>query len=95
MTSAAPRQSQPVPNDQQPVPYHFHWVAPAWRLVLLVGAQMPPGYIEADWRFTRARSVEDTNPDVRGQCDQQGFSLFKLDGTFADVAADAAGASGP
>ncbi len=51
---------------------------------------MPPGYVEGDWRFTRARSVEDTNPDVQRQCDQQGFSLFKLTGTFADVAADAA-----
>ncbi len=82
-----------MPNDQQPVPYrfHVHRAAPAWRLVFLSGAQMPPGYVEADWRFTRARSVEDTNPDVRRQCDQQGFSLFKLDGTFADVAADVAG----
>lgn len=78
-----------------PCPYRFHVhdAVPAWRLVLLAGAKAPPGLIEGDWRFTRARTADDTNPDIRRQCDEQGFSLFKLGGTFADVAADVASSS--
>jgi len=94
-----------VPNDHEvrghpvgqpdPCPYrfHVHKAVPAWRLVLLAGAKAPPGLREVDWRFTRARTAGDTNPDIRRHCDDQGFSLFKLGGTFADVAADVAAAS--
>ncbi len=79
--------------DPCPYRFHVHEAVPAWRLVLLAGAKAPPGLRKVDWRFTRARTAGDTNPDIRRQCDEQGFSLFKLGGTFADVTADVAAVS--
>jgi hypothetical protein len=40
--------------------------------------------------FTRARAGADTNADVRAMVDAQGYCLFRLGGTFADVAAELA-----
>ena len=73
-------------------PYHFyvHAHRPAWRLVRAEGAAWPDGAVAADWVFTRARSGADTNPDVKALVDAKGYSLFRLGGTFAEVAADLA-----
>jgi hypothetical protein len=68
--------------------FHVHSLVPAWRLVLRRGAAAPAGAIMADWRFTRDRTGEDVNPDVRREADEKGYCLFKIGGTFADVAAD-------
>ena len=75
-----------------PAPYHFYVQAhrPAWRLVRAEGADWQDGAVAADWVFTRARSGADTNPDVKALVDAEGYCLFRLGGTFADVAADLA-----
>ena len=72
----------------EPYRFYLHTTATAWRLVRHDEARVPPGFVEDDWRFTRARIAADTNADIRRMCDAKGFCLFKLGGTFADVAAD-------
>ncbi len=70
--------------------FHVHRDIPAWRLVCRDDRAFPDGTTEAEWRFTRARDAADTNPDVRHEVDAQGYSLFRLGGTFADLAAEKA-----
>jgi hypothetical protein len=68
--------------------FHVHARAPGWRLVLRKDAPRPDGYAPDDWTFTRERTGEDTNPDVKRLCDEAGYCLFKIGATFADLAAD-------
>ncbi|MEO1304100.1 MAG: hypothetical protein AAFV37_03925 [Pseudomonadota bacterium] len=48
----------------------------------------PPETTADEWRFTRARTAEDTNVEVREMIEADGYSLFKVGGTFADVEKD-------
>lgn len=68
--------------------FHVHARAPDWRLVLRKGAPPPDRYDPGDWEFTRERTAEDTNPDVRRACEETGYCLFRIGGTFDDLAAD-------
>jgi hypothetical protein len=74
--------------------FHVHRHLPAWRLVLRKDGAVPPGCVAGDWRFTRARTAQDTNPDVRHAVDTDGFCLFRLGGRFAEVAAEMAAHDG-
>jgi hypothetical protein len=49
-------------------------------LVVRDDTGMPPETTPEQWRFTRARTGEDTNPDVRREVDEKGWSLFRLGG---------------
>jgi hypothetical protein len=73
-------------------PYHFyvHAHLPAWRLVRNGAEAWPLDAVAEDWVFTRARAGADTNADVRAMVDAQGYCLFRLGGTFEDVAAELA-----
>ena len=73
-------------------PYHFyvHAHLPAWRLVRDGTEAWPPDGVAEDWVFTRARAGADTNADVRALVDAQAYCLFRLGGTFEDVASELA-----
>jgi hypothetical protein len=70
--------------------FHVHRAVPSWRLVIRDDTGMPAETSADQWRFTRSRSAEDTNPDVVREVDERGWSLFRLGGDFSDVAADVA-----
>jgi hypothetical protein len=53
-------------------------------------AAWPLDAVAEDWVFTRARAGADTNADVRAMVDAQGYCLFRLGGTFEDLAAELA-----
>lgn len=74
--------------------FHVHRVVPGWRLVIRDDLGMPAETSADQWSFTRSRTAEDTNADVRREVDERGWSLFRLGGDFADVAADVARATG-
>lgn len=69
--------------------FHVHRTAPAWRLVLAEGCS-PEEFQAADWTFTRLREAEDVNGDVRAACDRDGYCLFKIGASFAELRADLA-----
>ncbi len=73
-------------------PYHFyvHAHLPAWRLVRNGAEAWPSDAVAEDWVFTRARAAGDTNANVRAMVDAQGYCLFRLGGTFENVASELA-----
>jgi hypothetical protein len=78
--------------------FHVHRTVPHWRLVTREDTGMPPRTTPEQWRRTRARTADDTNPDIVREVDAKGWALFKVGGDFADVEADVArtaGGSGP
>jgi len=60
----------------------------AFRLVVREDRPFPEGGIEADWRETRVREAEDVNDQVRGDVERDGYSLFRIGLTFADLPAE-------
>ena len=68
--------------------FHVHKTVPIWRLVISKSKGFPAETTAEEWRFTRARTAEDTNVEVREMIDADGYSLFKVGGTFADVERD-------
>lgn len=68
--------------------FHVHKTVPLWRLVIRKSIGYPPETTKEEWRFTRARTAEDTNVEVREMIGADGYSLFKVGGTFADVELD-------
>lgn len=68
--------------------FHVHKTAPKWRLVIRADVGFPSATTEEEWRFTRARTADDTNAEVREMIDADGYCLFKIGGTFADIAHD-------
>jgi hypothetical protein len=72
--------------NQQRYRFHVHKALPYWRLVLVAGAAQPAGMNNDEWEFTRERDGVDTNDNVKVLCEKQGYCLFKMAGTFEDVA---------
>ncbi|MEO0606979.1 MAG: hypothetical protein AAFY82_02020 [Pseudomonadota bacterium] len=70
--------------------FHVHKTVPLWRLVISARKGFPAETTEAQWRFTRARTAEDTNVEVREMIEADGYCLFKVGGTFAQVERDRA-----
>lgn len=68
--------------------FHVHKTVPLWRLVISKSTGFPAETTAEEWSFTRARTAEDTNVEVREMIDADGYSLFKVGGTFADVERD-------
>jgi hypothetical protein len=60
----------------------------AYRLVVREGVAFPAAGDEADWRETRVREAADVNDQVRADVDRDGYSLFRIGLSFADVRAD-------
>ena len=73
-------------------PYHFyvHTHLSAWRLVRDGAEAWPSDAVAEDSVFNRARAGADTNVDVRALVDAQGYCLFRLGGTFEELAAERA-----
>jgi hypothetical protein len=65
-----------------------HRRSPRWRLVLRKGAVAPALYVAEDWIFSRERSADDTNADVRRACDEAGYCLFKIGVTFEEFTSE-------
>ena len=55
------------------------------------GAGFPAATSADQWTFSRARSAEDTNADVRDAVEAEGYCLFKIGARFSDLEADLAG----
>ena len=68
--------------------FHVHKTVPLWRLVISKTKGFPDQTTVEEWRFTRARTADDTNVEVREMIGADGYSLFKVGGTFADVERD-------
>jgi hypothetical protein len=79
--------------------FHVHRRHPAFRLVTRADRPFPPGGREADWRRTRVREAGDVNDQVRADVERDGYSLFRIGLSFADLPttdpAAAGGGSGP
>lgn len=65
--------------------FHVHRTKPAYRLVTAEGAGFPAAGREEDWRFTRVRDRDDTNPDVAKLVDEAGYCLFRIGLTFDEI----------
>lgn len=70
--------------------FHVHRDLPEWRLVTSVAAGFPSEADPERWIFTRARTANDTNPDVARIVADNGYCLFKIGATFDDLEADLA-----
>lgn len=68
--------------------FYVHITRPRWRLVLGQGAQFPSETTADEWIQTRVRVADDTNPDVRLEVQKQGFCLFAISSTFAQMRRD-------
>ena len=75
-------------DDELEYLFHVHKTVPLWRLVIRKSKGFPPETTAEEWRFTRGRTAEDTNVEVREMIEADGYSLFKVGGTFADVERD-------
>ena len=75
-------------TDELEYLFHVHKTVPLWRLVISKTKGFPAETSSDEWRFTRARTAEDTNVEVREMIEADGYSLFKVGGTFADVERD-------
>jgi len=67
--------------------YRFlvHERHPAFRLVVREDRPFPLQGVEADWRQTRVRDEADVNDQVRTDVERDGYSLFRIGLTFADL----------
>jgi hypothetical protein len=70
--------------------FHVHRAKPAYRLVTADmgtgdGAEFPDAADPKEWRFTRVRERDDTNPDVARLVDETGYCLFKIGMAFDEI----------
>ena len=81
--------SAPAPPQPGSVPYrfHVHRRLSGWRLVLKDDS-LPDGVRADEWRFTRARSAQDTALDTRREIETRGYSLFRIGYRLEDLAAE-------
>ena len=75
--------------------FHVHRTVPLWRLVIREDLGFPAETTEAEWRYTRSRTAGDTNAEVCEMIEADGYCLFKVGGSFADVERDRAPPSPP
>lgn len=75
-------------EDQLEYLFHVHKTVPLWRLVISKKQGFPSQTTPEEWRFTRGRTAKDTNVEVKDMIEADGYSLFKVGGTFEDVRRD-------
>jgi hypothetical protein len=70
--------------------YRFlvHRRHPTYRLVVREERPFPPEGREADWRESRVREASDVNEQVRDDVEREGYSLFRIGLSLADVPDD-------
>jgi hypothetical protein len=59
-----------------------------YRLVVKADAPFPSGSCEDEWRLTRSREAADVNAEVREAVDRNGYSLFRIGLSLADLPKD-------
>jgi hypothetical protein len=89
----APSAPAPAQPGSAPYRFHVHRRLSGWRLVLK-GDAVPDDMRADEWRFTRARSVQDTASDTRSEIETRGYSLFRIGYRLEDLAADLQAARG-
>jgi hypothetical protein len=67
--------------------YNFfvHIRHPSYRLVTRADAPFPAGTSESDGRLTRSRHADDVNAEVREAVDRDGYSLFRIGLSLAEI----------
>jgi hypothetical protein len=67
--------------------YNFfvHVRHPSYRLVTSADAPFPSGTQESEWRLTRSRHSDDVNAEVREAVDRDGYSLFQIALSLAEI----------
>ncbi|WP_065756265.1 hypothetical protein [Bradyrhizobium paxllaeri] len=67
--------------------YHFfvHVRHPCYRLVTRADAPFPNETSENEWRLTRSRHSDDVNAEVREAVERDGYSLFRIGLTLAEI----------
>lgn len=68
--------------------FHIHKTVPLWRLVIRNDLGFPTETTVEEWRFTRARTQDDTNVEVVEMIAADGYCLFKVGGSFTDLNRD-------
>ena len=63
----------------------MHVRLPDYRLVVKADAPFPEGTSEHEWRLTRSREAGDVNAEVRETVDRDGYSLFRIGLSLADI----------
>jgi len=58
---------------------------PGYRLVTSADAPFPSGTDESEWRLTRSRHSDDVNADVREAVDRDGYALFRIGLSLAEI----------
>ena len=75
-------------DDPTPYRFHVHKHLDPWRLVIHADRGFPPEATAEHWTFTRARSTQDTNADIRKDCDTKGYCLFRIRADFSELDAE-------
>jgi hypothetical protein len=67
--------------------YNFfvHVRHPSYRLVTRADVPFPPETQESEWRLTRSRHSDDVNAEVREAVDRDGYSLFRIGLSLAEI----------
>jgi hypothetical protein len=67
--------------------YNFfvHVRHPSYRLVTRADVPFPSGASESEWRLTRSRHADDVNAEVREAVDRDGYSLFRIGLSLAEI----------
>jgi len=67
--------------------YNFfvHVRHPGYRLMTSADAPFPSGTDESEWRLTRSRHSDDVNADVREAVDRDGYALFRIGLSLAEI----------
>ena len=67
--------------------YNFfvHVRPPSYRLVTRANVPFPSGTSESERRLTRSRHADDVNAEVREAVDRDGYSLFRIGLSLAEI----------
>jgi len=56
-----------------------------YRLVVRADRPFPSETSRAEWRLTRSRTADDVNTEVRETVDRDGYSLFRIGLSLAEI----------
>jgi hypothetical protein len=65
--------------------FFVHVRHPSYRLVTKADAPFPSGTSEDAWRLTRSRHADDVNAEIREAIDRDGYSLFRIGLSLAEI----------
>lgn len=63
----------------------MHISHPDYRLVIKADAPFPSGTDAGEWRLTRSRYADDVNAEVCEAVDRDGYSLFRIRLSLAEI----------